>query len=170
MNRGRWVALILGVLGVLVITRPGVQPIDLGVAIGLAAAVGFAVSLIATKGLTRDDGVFTILFWMLVMQLVIGVLPAILLWQPLHWRDTGWLIAAAITGISAHIGVTKAFQCADATVVLPMDFLRLPLVAVVGALFYGEGLDPWVMAGAALIAIGNEYSLRSARRRPIDAE
>jgi drug/metabolite transporter (DMT)-like permease len=79
------------------------------------------------------------------------------------------LVTAAVTGISAHIGVTKAFQYADATVVLPMDFLRLPLVALVGALFYGEGLDPWVIAGAALIFIGNEYSLRSARRRASDA-
>jgi drug/metabolite transporter (DMT)-like permease len=164
-NRGRVVALALGVLGVLVITRPGVQPLDLGILIGLAAAVGFAVSLTATKGLTRYDGVFAILFWMLAMQLLIGLVPALLFWQPVAWADVPWLLVAAMTGISAHLGIAKAFQQADATVVLPMDFLRLPLIALVGALFYGEGLDPWVIAGAALIFIGNEYSLRRERRR-----
>ena len=164
LNRGRVVALVLGVAGVLVITRPGVQPIDLGVLIGLAAAVGFAVSLTATKGLTRYDGVFTILFWMLAMQLLIGLVPALLVWQPVAGVDALWLLVAAITGISAHLGIAKAFQHADATVVLPMDFLRLPLIALVGALFYGEGLDPWVIAGAALIFVGNEYSLRRERR------
>ncbi|WP_300970494.1 hypothetical protein [Thiocapsa sp.] len=74
------------------------------------------------------------------------------------------ILVAAVTGISAHLGIAKAFQHADATVVLPMDFLRLPLIALVGALFYGEGLDPWVIAGAALIFVGNEYSLRRERR------
>lgn len=163
LNRGRWVALALGLAGVLVITRPGLQPIDLGVLIGLAAAVGFAVSLTATKGLTRFDSVFTILFWMLVMQLLIGLIPALLVWQPVRWDDAPWLLVAAVTGISAHLGIAKAFQSADATVVLPMDFLRLPLIALIGAVFYGEGLDPWVIGGAALIVIGNEYSLRRER-------
>jgi drug/metabolite transporter (DMT)-like permease len=163
LNRGRVIALVLGLAGVLIITRPGFQPVDLGVLIGLAAAVGFAVSLTATKGLTRYDGVFTILFWMLVMQLMIGLVPGLLVWQPVHWNDAPWLLVAAVTGISAHLGIAKAFQHADATVVLPMDFLRLPLIALVGALFYGEGLDPWVIAGAALIFVGNEYSLSRER-------
>ena len=163
MNRGRLVALVLGLIGVLIMTRPGVEALDPGMLIGLAAAVGFAVSLTATKGLTRYDGVFTILFWMLVMQLIIGLVPALLVWQPLAWTDAPWLLVAAITGISAHLGIAKAFQYADATLVLPMDFLRLPLIALVGALFYGEGIDTWVMAGAFVIFIGNEYSLRRER-------
>lgn len=163
LNRGRSVALMLGLVGVLLITRPGLQPVDLGVLIGLSAAVGFAVSLTATKGLTRYDGVFTILFWMLLMQLLIGLIPALLVWQPIRWDDALWLLVAAVTGISAHLGIAKAFQNADATVVLPMDFLRLPLIALIGAVFYGEGLDPWVIGGAAVIFIGNEYSLRRER-------
>lgn len=163
MSRARLMALVSGLLGVLVITRPGLQPMGIEVLIGLAAALGFAVSLITTKGLTRHDSVFTILFWMLVMQLVIGLIPGILAWQPLHWQDLPWLLVAALTGISAHLGVAKAFQHADATLVLPMDFLRLPLIALVGALFYGEGLDLWILAGATLIVSGNWYALRRQR-------
>lgn len=160
MNRGRAMALALGLIGVLLMTRPGFQPLDEKVLIGLLAAVGFAVSLTATKGLTRQDSVWTILFWMLAMQLVLGLVPALWVWQPLVWSDWPWLLIAAVTGISAHFGVAKAFQHAEATLVLPMDFLRLPLIALVGAVFYAEPLDPWVMGGAALILVGNEYSLR----------
>ncbi|EXJ15742.1 DMT family transporter [Imhoffiella purpurea] len=165
LNRRRIAALIMGLAGILVMTRPGLRELDQGTLIGLLAAVGFAVSLTSTKGLTRHDGVFTILFWMLTMQLAIGLVPALWAWSPLDWSDLPWLLVAAVTGISAHFGVAKAFQHADATLVLPMDFLRLPLIAVIGALFYGEGLDPWVLAGAALILTGNEYSLRAERRK-----
>ncbi|NCA69175.1 MAG: DMT family transporter [Sphingobacteriia bacterium] len=165
LNRGRLIALLLGIVGVLLMTRPGAQPLELGILIGLAAAVGFAISLIATKGLTRHDSVFTILFWMLVMQLVIGLIPALLLWQTPQWSDGPWLLVAAATGISAHLGIAKAFQHADATLVLPMDFLRLPLIAIVGTLVYGEILDPWVLAGALVIFAGNWYGLsREAKR------
>lgn len=164
LHRGRLTALILGLIGVLIMTRPGLQPLDLGILIGLAAAMGFAVSLTATKGLTRHDQVFTILFWMLVMQLLIGLGPALLVWQPMSWDDALWFGVAAVTGISAHLGIAKAFQHADATLVLPLDFLRLPLIALVGLLFYGEGLDPWIMTGAALILVGNLYGLGAERR------
>jgi drug/metabolite transporter (DMT)-like permease len=160
LNRGRLVALVLGLTGVLIMTRPGLQPIDFGVLIGLAAAVGFAVSLTATKGLTRHDGVFTILFWMLLIQFLIGLGPGLLVWQPVVPDDALWLFIAAVTGITAHLGIAKAFQHADATIVLPMDFMRLPLIILVGAVFYGEAVDAWIIAGAALIFIGNEYSLR----------
>ncbi|WP_343043938.1 DMT family transporter [Marichromatium bheemlicum] len=165
LGRARLVALAVGLAGVLVITRPGLQPFDLGVGLGLAAALGFAVSLVTTKGLTRHDSVFTILFWMLAIQLLIGLAPALWVWRPIDWDTLPWLLVAAVTGISAHLGVANAFRHADATLVLPMDFLRLPLIALVGVLCYGEGLDPWVLGGAALILAGNEYSLRRERRR-----
>jgi drug/metabolite transporter (DMT)-like permease len=164
LNRGRATALALGLAGVLLMTRPGLRTLEPGLLIGLAAAVGFAVSLTATKGLTRHDSVLTILFWMLCMQLAIGLLPALWVWRPVSAVEAPWLLVAAVTGISAHWGVAQAFRYADATLVLPMDFLRLPLIALVGALFYGEALDPWVLAGAALILAGNEYSLRRERR------
>lgn len=164
LNQGRATALALGLAGVLLMTRPGLRTLEPGLLIGLAAAVGFAVSLTATKGLTRHDSVLTILFWMLGMQLVIGLIPALWVWRPVSLVDAPWLLVAAVTGISAHWGIAQAFRYADATLVLPMDFLRLPLIALVGAWFYDEALDPWVLAGAALILAGNEYSLRRERR------
>ena len=166
LNRGRVVAIAVGFAGILVILRPGYVPIAPEILVPLAAAVGFAVNVTATKGLTRSDPPVTILFYMLLIQLLLGAVPAGLTWQPVTAGDLPWLAAVAVTGLSAHYGMTRALQQADATLVMPLDFLRLPLIAVVGLLFYGEALDPAVLAGAAMIFSGTYYSLsREGRGR-----
>jgi len=164
LNRGRIVAIALGFAGILVILRPGSMPIAPEILVPLAAAVGFAVSVTATKGLTRSDPPVTILFYMLLIQLVLGAVPAGLTWQPVAAGDLPWLVVVAVTGLSAHYGMTRALQQADATLVMPMDFLRLPLIAVVGLVFYREALDPAVLVGAAMIFSGSYYSLSRERR------
>ncbi len=166
LNRGRVVAIALGFAGILVILRPGYLPIAPEILVPLAAAVGFAVNVTATKGLTRSDPPVTILFYMLLIQLLLGAVPAGLTWEPVSVGDLPWLVAVAVTGLSAHYGMTRALQQADATLVMPLDFLRLPLIAVVGLLFYGEALDPVVFVGAAMIFAGTYYSLsREGRAR-----
>jgi drug/metabolite transporter (DMT)-like permease len=102
---------------------------------------------------------------MLATQLVLGAPLAVLTWQPVAWEDLPWLVLIAACGLGAHYGIAKAFQHAEATVILPMDFLRLPLIAVVGFLLYAEPLDPMVFLGALLIFSGNYYNLRSETRR-----
>jgi len=164
LNRGRIVAIALGFAGILVILRPGSMPIAPEILVPLAAAVGFAVSVTATKGLTRSDPPVTILFYMLLIQVVLGALPAGLTWQPVAAWDLPWLVVIAVTGLTAHYGMTRALQQADAILVIPMDFLRLPLIAVVGLVFYREALDPAVLVGAALIFSGSYYSLSRERR------
>lgn len=166
LNRGRVVAIVLGFAGILVILRPGYLPIAPEILVPLAAAVGFAVNVTATKGLTRSDPPVTILFYMLLIQLVLGALPAGLTWQPVSAGDLPWVLAVAVTGLSAHYAMTRALQLADATLVMPLDFLRLPLIAVVGLVFYGEALDPAVLVGAAMIFSGSYYSLSRERGSP----
>ena len=166
LTKTRIFAILCGFLGVLIILRPGVLPLDLGTLIALAAAIGFSVNLITTKSLTRSDAPITILFYMLLMQLFLGAPLALWTWEAVFFEDLSWLVAVAISGITAHYGIARAFQHADASVVLPMDFLRLPLIAIVGALFYGEALDPFVFLGGLLMFFGNYISLsKEARRR-----
>ena len=165
LTPSRLLAIGFGFVGVMVILRPGYSPIGAGSAIALAAAVCFAVNVVATKALTRTDTPVTILFYMLLIQLVLGAAPAILTWAPLAWDDVPWVLAVAVTGLTAHLGMTKAFLYADAMVVAPMDFLRLPLIALVGFLVYGEPFDVLVLAGAALVFFGNSVNLRGESRR-----
>lgn len=164
LDRGRLLAIGLGFVGILIILRPGVLPLDPEVLVAIAAALGFSVQLTATKALTRTDTTLTIMFYMMLFQLGLGALPAAWTWSGIAAADLPWIAGVGVTGLTAHVGVTRAFRHADLTLVLPMDFLRLPLIALVGTLLYAEPLDPLVLAGAALIVVGNYQSLRRHHR------
>lgn len=164
---GLWknLAVVLGVVGVVLIVRPGTNEIVPGQLIALAAAIGFALSVTMVKSLTRTDSVVTILFWMLAIQSVIGLVPALAVWQ---WPSTyvwGWIIVIAFLGTYSHYCLTRAMLHADATIVVPMDFLRVPLTALAGWLIYGERLDTFTVAGAILILGGNLLNLKGAGGR-----
>jgi drug/metabolite transporter (DMT)-like permease len=157
--------IVLGFLGVLVILRPGIeafQPAAIGV---LIASFGYAVSNIATKKLILVQSTIAILFWMNVMQVFMGLIGA----DPFfpfrleghHWL---WALGIALGGTTAHYCLTNALRVADAIVVIPLDFLRIPLIAFVGWTFYGERLDLLVFAGAAIIVSGIIWNLRAEMR------
>ena len=76
-----------------------------------------------------------------------------------------WIVVIGAGSFAAHYSMTRAMKLADATVVVPIDFIRLPLIAVVGALFYAEPFDPLVLVGAIVIFAGTYYSLRRERLR-----
>ncbi len=166
---GLWknLAIVLGVVGVVVIVRPGANEIVPGQLIALAAAVGFAISLTMVKSLTRTDSVVAILFWMLVIQSAIGLVPALAVWR---WPSTyvwGWIVVIAFLGTYSHYCLTRAMLHADATIVVPMDFLRVPLAALAGWLIYSERVDTFTVLGAALILSGNLLNLKtSGGRKP----
>tara|TARA_Y100000590_G_scaffold468411_1_gene651095 strand:- start:796 stop:1668 length:873 start_codon:yes stop_codon:yes gene_type:complete len=159
MNKGRTVSLLLGLIGILVILRPGFNVISFGSIIMVISAVGFAITNASTKALTRYDGLITILFWMSIIQLSLAIIPATLEWSPFLLHDLPWVILVGITGLSAHYSMTKAFQLADVSLVNPIDFLRLPLIAIVGYLLYSEKVDIFVGIGAFLIFAGNYYAI-----------
>jgi drug/metabolite transporter (DMT)-like permease len=164
---GLWknLAVVLGLVGVVVVVRPFTGSISVGQLIALAAAVGFAISVIMVKVLTRTDRVAAILFWMLVIQSIMGLGPALYVWHAPSLHVWGWLLVMAFCGTYAHYCMTHALLHADATVVVPMDFLRVPLAAVTGWLVYREGVDLFTVLGAALILGGNLLNLRGSGRR-----
>ena len=164
---GLWknLAIVLGVVGVVVIVRPGANEIVPGQLIALAAAVGFAISITMVKSLTRTDSVVTILFWMLAIQSAIGLVPALAVWRWPSAYVWGWIVVIAFLGTYSHYCLTRAMLHADATVVVPMDFLRVPLAALAGWLIYSERVDTFTVLGAALILSGNLLNLKAAGGR-----
>jgi drug/metabolite transporter (DMT)-like permease len=164
---GLWknLAVLLGIVGVVIIVRPGTNEIVPGQLIALAAAVGFAISVAMVKSLTRADSVVTILFWMLFIQSVIGLVPALDVWRWPSAYAWAWIIVIAFCGTFSHYCLTRAMLHADATVVVPMDFLRVPLAAIAGWLLYNERLDTFTILGAALILSGNLLNLKGAAAR-----
>jgi drug/metabolite transporter (DMT)-like permease len=158
---------ILGFIGVLVIVRPGLDAVRPAIVLILAAAFGFAISVVATKVLTRGETTYAIVFWMNVMQLPMTLLGS----DPtfIAKLNTGMVlpvIGIGIAGLLSHYCLSNAFRAGDAVVVVPLDFLRIPLIAVVGWWFYGETLDVFVFLGAGLIIAGVLWNLRSEARPP----
>ena len=156
-------ALIVGFGGVLMIVKPGLT-LNVGHMVALAAAMLFAVSVTLTKYITRRDTALTVIFLMFTMQTVIGAIPAWMtwVWPPAHALP--FVAVVALAGTVSHYCLSKAISLADATVVMPMDFLRLPLSALLGYWLYNEGLDAWSLAGGALIIAANTINIVKASR------
>lgn len=167
LTMAKAVAALLGFAGILLVTRPGAVPITPGLISAAAAAVGFAFTYIFTKKLTEITHIANILWWMTVLQTLLGLISAAIdgdMALP-SMAVLPWMGVLGTTGLAAHFCIAKALRLAPATVVMPFDFLRLPVIAVIGLAFYGEPVGPWVIAGAVLILCGNYLNIRSAARR-----
>ncbi len=155
-------ALVLGFAGVLLIVRPGLS-LQLGHGVALASALFFSCSVVLTKFITRRDTALTVIFMMFAMQTVMGIIPAWMTWVTPPASTWHWIAVVAIAGTFSHYCLSRAISLADATIVMPMDFLRLPLTALLGFLLYAEGIDLWFVFGAALIIAANTLNLLKAR-------
>ena len=161
MTRTRVLALVAGFIGVLLVVRPGTGGDPLGLLTAALAAIGFAGSMVATRSLTSTESVLTILFWLTVTQAVFGLAFAGFDGD-IAWPSVGaWPAVAAIglAGVAAHYCLTTALSLAPATIVVPIDFARLPLAAVLGTMLYREPIDIFVVLGALLIFGGNYLNI-----------
>ena len=157
LTRMRVLAAVMGFVGILIITRPWEYGISFGITTAALSAVAFAWTTLMTKKLTRTESVTCVLFYLTVMQAVFGVIcagydgdiaiPSLTAFP--------YVMVIALCGLLAHFCITSALSVAPATVVIPVDFARLPVIAVIGMLAYGEALDILVLAGAVLIFVGN---------------
>ena len=158
---------VLGLIGVLVILRPGLAAINPGAFLVLLAAFGFAITMVATKRLTATETTFGIVFWMAVIQLPLSLAgsdPAVFFHLGTHHLLP--VFGVGIAGLSSHFCLSNAFRSGDAALVVPLDFMRIPLIAVVGWAFYGETLDLFVLLGAVIIVAGVLWNLRAESVRP----
>jgi drug/metabolite transporter (DMT)-like permease len=163
-------AIALGLIGVFVIVRPAAGEVNACQLIALVAAAVLGVTVVMMKSLTRTEPALTIVFWMMAVQVVVGALPTLHVWvwpSPYVWACA---IAVAFGGTFSHVCMARAMLYADTTVVVPMDFLRVPLSATAGWLIYSERLDAFTVLGAALILSGNLLNLKSPAPKLVKAE
>jgi len=161
LTKVRIMAALLGFIGILVVAQPGTIIIGPGIIAAALCAIGFSGAYIATKLLSRTDSITCIMFWLTAMQLVLGIICAAydgdvavpsLSALPL-------VILIGFAGLLAHYCITSALKLAPAVIVSPMDFLRLPVMAFIGATFYNEGFNVWVIVGAVIIFIANFWNI-----------
>jgi len=164
LTRRKLLVALVGFAGVLLIAQPGIQPLNSGHLAGILAALGFALNIMLTKRIMRYDGVLCVLFWMTLLQTLFGFGLSLIggfTWPSLALMP--WLIVVGLTGLTAHYALTSALGLAPASVVAPMEFARLPIIAMVGFWLYAETLDPLVFIGAAVIFSANYLNLQRRR-------
>ena len=167
LTPSRLSVVVFGLIGVLVILRPGMAGFNPAVFLVLAAAFGYAITMIATKKLTMSETTFGIVFWMAVIQFPLSLIGSDLaVFLHLESRHILPAIGVGTAGLTSHYCLSNAFRAGDATLVVPLDFMRIPLIAVVGWAFYGERLDIFVLIGALIIIAGVLWNLRAEAARP----
>jgi len=169
MTRVRALAAVIGFTGILIVARPGPETINAGTLAAAGAALGFAGSILATKRLTRTETLTCILFWMTLTQIVFGLICAGLdgeIALP-SAVSVPWLFVIGCAGLMAHVCLTTALSIAPAALITPVDFLRLPLIAVIGLMVYGEAIDAAVLIGAAVIFGANYVNLWHETRKRV---
>lgn len=157
----RLMAAALGFVGILIVTRPDFATLNLGTLAAIACGFFFAATALMTKSLTRAETIVSILFWLTVMQLAFGLIIAghdgdMMLPNA---QTLPWLALIGLTGVTAHLCLTTALSLAPASFIFPIDFIRLPLIALVGTFAYGEAVDPFVIAGGVVVFAGNWINL-----------
>ncbi len=163
LTRRRAASAIIGFIGILIIARPGVTGLSAGVLAAGSAAIAFAFTAILTRKLTRNESTLSILFWLTGLQLIFGLACAGYDGQitPPTAQLTPWFVLIGLAGLLAHLCLTQALSLAPASVVIPIDFTRLPLIALIGAFFYQEPMTWGLAVGSALIVTANLINLRA---------
>ena len=165
ITRARVTAMVFGVVGVFLILRPGLAVISPAALAVLGSAFCYALSHTLTRRLALVDTPLTILFYMTAIQLPLGLVTSIFDWTTPSLAMLPWIIVVGVAALSGHYCMARALAIADAIVVVPMDFLRLPLIAAVGFLFYGESLDWLVLAGGVVMFSGNLLNIQGEKKR-----
>ena len=160
MHHARVLAITCGIAGVVIILRPGLNVIDPAAFIVIGAAFCYAVAYITTKSMTKTEHPLAVLFYMNLIQVLLAVIPASFVWITPSLSDVKWIILVGIGGFFSHYCLTRAFQVADTLTVIPIDFMRLPIIAIIGYFFYNEGLEIALLFGAVVIFVGNYYNIR----------
>lgn len=163
ITRIRVISIVLGILGVLIILRPTVEVIDPAAIVVIIGAMGYGVAHTFTRSIVKQDAPLSVLFYMCLIQLPVGfvltigdwVIPTGIMWF--------WILIVGVAALSGHYGMSKALSHADAVVVVPMDFLRLPLIMLVGLYFYNETVEGFILLGALIMLFGNFLNVKHER-------
>jgi len=164
MRLRRWTAVLLGFAGVLIIVRPGLALFDPGSMVIVLAAILWGVGIVLVKTIARTDETVTIVAWTAMWLIMVTAIPVWFVWTAPTWTQLAWLLLIGILGTVGTFAWTQALKTADASLVIPADFIRLVWAGAIGFVAFGEIPDRWMWIGAALIIGSTLYiGLREAK-------
>jgi drug/metabolite transporter (DMT)-like permease len=144
-------ALLTGFAGVLVVLRPGAQPLTPGIVSAVVAAVAVAFSIIAIKRLVGIARPMAVVFWSFALPVLPTLLVAIAFWTTPSGAAWLYILGIGAATLIAQIATVRAFSIAEATAVMPYDFVRFGITIAIGYLLFGESIDGITLIGGALI-------------------
>lgn len=160
----RIMALVLGFIGVLVVLRPGFHEINLGAWLILASSMFWGSAIAIIKILSRTESTTTLTLYMYVFLTPLTFVASLFVWQWPTLEQLAWLLAIGIFGTLGHLAFAQSFRKAEATAVLPLDFLRLIWASIAGYFAFGDVPDAWSWIGGAVIFGSATYiAFREAR-------
>ena len=151
LTAARLVVILFGFLGALIVVRPGVIPFEIAAGITLLSAFCYALSIVMVKALTTTEPPLRIVFYMMVTQC--GFALALSSWDIAipTFAELPWIVVVGISGLTAHYCMARSVGIADASVVMPISFISLPVMATIGFVIYGEDLEPYTIGGGTII-------------------
>ena len=161
----RWSAVSVGFLGVLIITRPGLEGISFGAVAALVAAIGYALQALLGKSLSTTEAPSTIVFYSVAGTAVLSLFPAIPVWSPVGWPVIAGGVAIGILGTVAQLCTIRALKVGEASAVAPFDYFRLLFATIWGWLLFDELPGPFNWLGAAVIVFATIYIAHRERAR-----
>ena len=163
LSRTRIVGISLGFIGILIILRPGAEAVHPASLVVLMSAVGFASTYVFTRYMSNTESPLTVIFYMNLIQLPLGLVFSLADWALPSATMAPWVLLIGVSGLGSHFCFAHAFRLAEATFVTPLDFIRLPLIAVIGFFLYQEPWDLMILIGGAVIFSGNLINLWGER-------
>lgn len=160
VKKYRWISMAVSFAGVLIIIRPGFVPVGIPTLMVILGAILFSAQNVMVKVLSQNESAGTMVFTMNLIQSLILVGPAIYFWVTPDWHHLPWLLLLGTSGIITHFCISKALVLIDTSVCFPLDFLRLPFIALIAYLLWGETFSPWVLIGALVIFASTYFSVR----------
>ena len=152
----KFIFLILGMIGTWIIVIPDTNTINTNCIIVLLSAIFYAFAHNYTKILTNTDSTISIIFWMSLIQLPFTIIGSLILGELKFniLNEMPLIILLTLTALGAHFCLTNALRSGEPSIVLPIDYLRLPLIYVVGWYLYNESLSINIIIGSLMIITG----------------
>jgi drug/metabolite transporter (DMT)-like permease len=153
----RWMAILVGLAGTLIILRPGMIPVDLGSVLVVVAALLWGITMILIKMLSRTESSFAITAYMNIFLSLFSLGPALWVWVSPSPEMWGWMVAIGVLGTIAQLALSQALKETEPTAVLPFDFLKLVWAALLGMWVFGELPDLYTWIGALVVFASGFY-------------